>query len=67
MLTDNVELEELVADNDNGANVANNAAGHNAVSGDSLAQPQPKVQCLRLTFDRNATSGEAILVEDAED
>ena len=67
MQTDNAELEELVAEDENGANVPNNAAGHNAVSGDSLAQPQPKVQCLRLTFDRNATSGEAILVEDAED
>ena len=67
MQTDNAELEELVAEDENGANVPNNAAGHNAVSGDSLAQPQPTVQCLRLTFDRNATSGEAILVEDAED
>ncbi len=55
------ELEELVANNEDGAD---DAAGQ---SGDSLAQPLPKVQCLRLTFDRNVTSGEAVLVEDIED
>ena len=57
--TNNAELEELVADNEDGANIA--------ISGESPAQTQPKVQCLRLTFDRNVTSGEAVLVEEVED
>ena len=60
---DIAELGELVANNEDGANDLD-AAGR---SGYSLAQPQPKVQCLRLTFDRNVTSGEAVLVEDTED
>ncbi len=55
------ELEGLVANNEDDADDADDAAG------DSLAQPLPKVQCLRLTFDRNVTSGEAVLVEDMED
>ena len=64
MCTNNTELEELdpaiPTENDGNQNI-----GHQ--SGDSLARPQPKVPCLRLTFDRNATSGEAVLVEDFED
>ena len=61
MCTNNTELEEL-----DPANPTENDDNQNQ-DGDSLARPQPKVQCLRLTFDRNATSGEAVLVEDTED
>ena len=64
MRTNNTELEELdpaiPAENCDDQNISHE-------NGDSLAQPQPKVSCLRLTFDRNATSGEAVLVEDTED
>ena len=62
--TNNTELEELDPAIPTG-NCDDQNIGHE--NGDSLAQPQPKVQCLRLTFDRNATSGEAVLVEDTED
>ena len=64
MCTNNTELEELDpaihSENCDYQNIDHE-------NGDSLAQPQPKVSYLRLTFDRNATSGEAVLVEDFED
>ena len=61
MYTNYAELEELHS----AIPTDDQIIGHQ--DGDSLARPQPKVRCLRLTFDRNATSGEAVLVEDTED
>ena len=53
----NSEHVELIEDNEDNANIP--AGNYEAFSGESLAQSQPPVQCVRLTFDRQATSGEA--------